>query len=228
MISLLHPSRGRAKKSHANAMEWIQKCGTACELIVSIDSSDKEKNDYILEYNSYSKLIINDNQSVVEATNRAAKEAKGDIFVYLAEDSICPDNWGKSIIEETKGKKDWILKTQDGIQDWIITVPIMDRDYYNRFGYIYYPEYKHMFCDTEISCVADLLERKITSNLLFKHEHYPVTNKERDEVSIKADLTWNQGEALFLKRYKNNFGLINTTGKITSQQYLRWLKSKGL
>lgn len=104
----------------------------------------------------------------------------------------------------------------------------MDRVYYNRFGYVYHPDYLHMFCDTEISCVADLTDRRINLDMKFLHLHYSIGQSKKDSISEKADKTWSQGEDLFLKRLSNMFGLTDTPGKITDQSYLNWAKSKGV
>ncbi len=221
MVSLIHPSRGRAAKAFETARNWVTKAGREVEYILSLDIDDPIK--YL---NPYGKTLINNNRSAVDAINNAAKIATGNILVVMSDDFDCPMNWANEIIEATKDKTDWILKTNDGTQGWIITLPIMDRTYYNRFGYIYYPEYKHLFCDTELTAVADLTGRKIVSQLTFKHNHYSVTRETRDEVSIKADSTWQQGERLFIDRYKFNFGLTNLPGRITDTQYLNWLKNK--
>ena len=83
-----------------------------------------------------------------------------------------------------------------------------------------------MFCDTELSCVADLTGRKIEANIPFVHNHYSIGKSEKDEVSIKADKTWGQGEKLFIERYKKNFDLKETPGRIESPEYLNWIKNK--
>lgn len=220
MISIIFPSRQRQHRATITANMWLEKAGCNVELLVSLDSDDPS---------SYANVpgvhLRNDNRSAIDAINFAAKYSTGNILIQIAEDFECPDNWGAKILDFTKGKTDWILKTQDGIQEWIITLPIMDRAYYNRFGYIYYPEYKHMFCDTEMSCVADLLGRRLTSDLMFKHNN-EIFN---DEVRKKSNSTWDQGEKLFLSRYRNNFGLSpeQIKGKITNQNYINWAKSKG-
>lgn len=225
MISLIHPSRSRPKDAFAAANKWIEKAGCKVEYILSCDTDDPLGYQYGA-YFSGKDAIVNNNRSAIDAINNAAKVATGDIFIQMADDFDCPDNWALQIIEATKGKTDWILKTQDGIQKWIITLPIMDRRYYERFGYIYYPEYQHMFCDTEMSCVADLTGRKIISNISFPHNHYSTGKRPKDAISEKADATWAQGEKLFLERYKKNFGLIDPPGRITSQEYLNWIKGK--
>lgn len=232
LISLIHPSRGRAEKSFNNSKEWIEKAGCDVELIVSIDRGD---DGYFTSYKPFNhpihnvRIIQNDNKSAVDAINKAAKAAKGDILIVVSDDSGCFDNWGSVLLQEVEGKNDWILKTDDGIQQWIITMPIMDRLYYERFNYIYYPEYLHMFCDTELTCVADLTGRKLVSKLKFPHNHYSVSkSKYRDSVSEKADSTWKQGEDLFVKRYKGKFNLQTNdiVSSIESPQYIAWINSK--
>jgi hypothetical protein len=83
-----------------------------------------------------------------------------------------------------------------------------------------------MFCDTELSCVADLTGRRIDIPLTFEHLHYSVGKSNKDSISEKADSTWAQGEKLFLERYKRIFDLKEISGTITSPQYLSWIASK--
>lgn len=229
MISLIHPSRQRPERSFDNAVNWINRAQCEVELIVSIDSDDKTKFEYAKLYDHFAgKFLVNRNRSAVDAINKAAEVATGDILLVLSDDFDCPEGWGKSLIELTEGKTDWIAKTPDGIQPWMITMPIMDRAYYNRFGYVYYPSYLHMFCDTEISCVADLTGRRINLDTPFIHNHYSTGKGEKDAVSNKADRTWEQGEKLFLERLAKKFDLQETPGKITDPTYINWAKMKGV
>lgn len=224
MISLIHPSRSRIKKSKATLYDWTRMAkGRAFELIVSIDSDDPQLEDYKSWYTD--KVIVNKNRSAVDAINNAAKGAKGDIFIVVSDDTEPIEDWDLKILKEVGDKKYWILKTQDGIQPWIITFPILDSAYYHRFGYIYHPDYLHMFCDTELTCVADITGRKITSNLIFKHNHYSVTKEQPDEINRKADATWAQGEKLFLERYKRNFDL-PPVNPIKDNGMIRYLEHK--
>lgn len=227
MISLLHPSRSRPQQAYNTAKKWIENAGVEIEYILSLDVDDPLEREYWHWFaNRMQQRLVSENRSAIDAINKAAKNSKCNILVQMADDFDCPPLWGKQIIEATQGKTDWILKTPDGIQKWIITLPIMDRAYYNRFGYIYFPEYRHMFCDTELTCVADLTGRKIEANITFVHNHYSTGKTKKDEVNERADATWKQGEELFIKRAKENFGLVNPIGKIQSQEYLNWIKMK--
>lgn len=229
MISLIHPSRGRPGKAFDAFIRWNSRACTQYEYILSLDTDDPCLNDY---EQLFSKLhrkydtAIYPNRSAIDAINKAAEHATGDIIVVMSDDFDCPNQWDETLINITQDKKDWIAKTHDGIQRWIITLPIMDRIYYNRFGYIYHPEFLHMFCDTQMSCVADLLGKRINLDMKFPHNHYSVGKSERDEISIRADKTWGQGEYTFMKHYRNNFGLVDPPGKITDQNFLNWVSAK--
>lgn len=226
MISLIHPSRGRVQKSMHTIRKWRQNymgCDGPLELIVSCDVDDFHLKGYVSLYGS--SVLINENRSSVEAINNAAKVAQGDILMVVSDDTDCMDQWNFKILKEVEGKSDWILKTQDGIQDWIITMPIMDRAYYNRFCYIYHPSYKHLFCDTELTCVADITGRKIVSNLMFPHNHYSIGKSEIDDVYRKNDATNAEGERIFLERYKRNFDL-SPGNKIQDKGMINWLQKR--
>lgn len=232
-ISLICPSRGRAEKSFHTVNKWWNSAGLNgnLEIILSLDFDDKTFEDYFDEFsdaNFEHKVIVNENRSAVDAVNWGAARSSGDVLIVVSDDFDCPENWAFSLAMKAEGKTDWIAKTPDGIQKWIITLPILDRHYYNRFGYIYHPDYLHMFCDTELTCVADLTGRKIALDIPFVHNHYSTGKSIKDEVSIRADKTWDQGEKLFIERAKRNFDLVNPPGKITSPDYINWMRNKGI
>lgn len=227
-FSLLHPSRGRAYKSLNTTSKWISNASSETELIVSIDENDATKDEYMRLYNG--KVIVNNNRSSVEAVNNAAKVSTGDILIVVSDDTDCPANWDRLILSAIEGRKDFVLKVYDGIQKWIITMPIIDREYYDRFGYVYHPEYAHLFCDTEFTHVADVTKKVIWRNdIMFRHNHYSIGRSQRDHVSIVADSTAENGAKVYLKRFKENFGLhgvdvwdISSDG----EGHRQWIKAK--
>lgn len=214
MISIIHPSRSRAGQSYRTAMSWISNAGCHVEHILSLDVDDPK----IGEYATIDKKIVLPNKSAIEAINNAAQNARGDIFIVLSDDFECFPNWGKTLEILMAGQADWIIKTQDGIQEWVITLPIMEISYYQRFGYIYHPDYEHGWCDTEMTCVAELTGRKVVKNLFFKHNHHSVGGA-KDSVSEKCDATFEQGRSVFMRRKAENFGLNKTEGYQTKNFY---------
>ena len=228
MISIIHPSRQRSTKALYTALRWLNNSSTEIEYILSLDEDDPQLSWYteIFFDKKDIKILISENKSAVDAINKAAKISKGDILIVVSDDFECLPNWDKQIINLTYGKTDWIAKTFDGIQDWIITLPLMDRVYYNRFGYIYFPEYLHLFCDTEMTCVADMLGKRLDLKLSFPHNHYSKLGSLKDAISEKVDATHSQGEKLFLERAKHNFDLQGELLPIKNQGYLNWIKMK--
>lgn len=230
-ISILHPSRQRPDKSWRVTRDWISKAGSDVELIVSIDDNDPTRNDYQRHYLQAdpmtTRLISNPNRSAIDAINNAAKVAKGDIMIVVSDDTECPHDWANKILRAVIGRKDYVLRVADGIQDWIITAPIIDRHYYNRFGYVYNPEYAHMFSDTEFTHVADMLGKIIRrDDIMFRHAHPCKGLATMDEVYRKNDQTFKQGQQVYMRRFKENFGLENVDPwNISGNNHLNWLRN---
>lgn len=234
MIAIIHPSRSRPDLALKAATSWIQNAGCKIYYTLSTDHDDPMRSHYNNNFNGFYGVggkwseIVGVNKSAIEAINRAAisimnnKNIEADIIIQIADDFQCFPNWGKAIEDLMRGKTDWILKTQDGIQPWVITLPIMDRIYYERFNYIYHHSYKHQFCDTEMTCVAELLGRKVNTRMFFRHLNDGDT-KIKDEISERNDATFEEGKRNFIERKKINFGLSENAiiGKMTDNIYTR-------
>lgn len=229
MISIIHPTRGRPEKSVANIDVWDSATDGRypVEFIISVDTNDPELPQYTKLYGKRGMAVLeNDNRSCVDAINNAAKIAQGDIFIVVSDDTETLPLWNASLTEELKGKSDYLLKCKDGIQDYIVTMTVMDRKYYERDGYIYHPSYEHLFADTEQTCVADMRGRLIKSKLKFPHLHYSNSGGKElpDELNKRNDATWKQGQDNFIERYKRNFDLKDFPGRITDPVMNNWLK----
>lgn len=209
-ISIIHPSRSRPQQAESTIKLWLENAtdSSQIEYILSIDHDDKHLKTYKAIADKYGiKTHVALNKSAIEAINRAAKKSNGNLLVVVSDDFLCPAGWDNSLLAELEDNEDFIVKTQDGIQDWIITMPILDRKYYERFGYVYFPGYKHLFCDTEMTSVADILDRKITSDLFFEHQHYSTGKCKKDLINVRNDKTWKQGERLYNSRKSIKFRL---------------------
>lgn len=212
-ISIIHPTLNRIKIAQNTFRKWTERAAdwNNFEYILSLDYADE--NDYrwfapnkAVDLN----IIYNYNTSAVEAINNAAKKANGDIFIIVSDDTDCPEHWDLEIIKALKGHKaDFCAKTDDGLQPTLITMPIMDRIYYERYGYVYFPEYRHMWVDTELTAVAIMTGKYIKLDLKFEHLHYSTGKTMKDGLNARNDSTWKQGERLFNERLKTNFGISN-------------------
>lgn len=217
MISLIHPSRGRAKKSFDTTHKWIDMASCDVELIVSIDSSDnwREYFDIYPPYPvdakpPYVRLYMHDNKSVVEATNKGAEKSKGDILIYTSDDFDCPENWGPLVLKEFEGVEGpCLLKIDDCLQPFhvpVLTMPIMNRALYERLGYFWHPEYRSMFVDEDLYQVCKKNNwLKLAPHLKFPHNHVSVGKSQDDETYRRSAANWDQGKALFARRKAQGF-----------------------
>lgn len=202
-ITCIHPSRSRAVIANKVRQEWLSNADNDIEYIFSLDIDDAQATKY------EGDCIFNKNRSAIDAINRGAEVATGDLFVVVSDDFSCGAGWDTLLIEALQYKSDYCVKTQDGLQPTLMTLPIMDRVYYERFGYIYYPEYRHLFCDQEMTAVAHMLGKAISLPILFPHNHFTTGKFKRDAITARNNATWQQGEKLFNERLKFNFGIDN-------------------
>jgi len=212
-ISIIHPSRSRAEIANKVRAEWLSKADTDVEYIFSLDNDDIQNTKYDGD------CIYNNNRSAIDAINKGAEVAKGDLLIVVSDDFSCPEHWDTLLIEALQGKSDYCVKTQDGLQPTLMTLPIMDRVYYDRFGYIYHPSYRHMFCDQEMTAVAHMLCKAITLPLLFPHNHYSTGKFKKDAITLRNNATWQQGEKLFNERLTTNFGIEN---QVIQYSQIKW------
>jgi len=214
MISLIHPSRGRSKKSFETTQEWIRNAGVETELIVSIDSDDSHKDSYLDKYANLqnTKVIVNDNDCVVQAANHAAKSSSGEILLYLSDDfKPCP-NWGQAILDVTRYcDPEWSLRVDDCLQRIkadVLTIPIISRALYQRLGYFFHPAYKSMFVDQDLFWTCQNLGvLKYAEHIKFPHEHYCNGKAVKDETYTRSEKNWDSGKAIYEQRKRQNFPL---------------------
>ncbi len=227
MISIIHPTRSRPEKSVDTIDKWLTgRSKDEIELIVSLDEDDPTIEIYKQAY-SNDAVIINKNRSCVDAINNAAKVAAGDIFIVVSDDTSCFPGWDTALLKELEGKSDYLLKTDDGIQDYICTMTVMDRAYFQRDGYIYHPDFFHQFADTYLTCVADIRGRLIKSKLKFPHLHpgHSGGNLKADALNIRNDGSWIQGQETFIRLMKQF--TTEERNRIQDQNMKNWLRNYG-
>lgn len=236
-ISILHPSRSRPDQAFLAMCQFTDTLSHTIdyEYILSLDNDDQSAyEEFEKGFGPTYRVIRNDNKNLVQAANQAGKVATGDIIILISDDFSAGHGWDLKIVEALKGKSG-VLKTYDGTQLWIVTLPIMTRDYYDEQGYIYYPRYEHMFCDTDQTHKADLQKKLIFRNdIVFTHHHYSTkTGFKKDSVNLKADGTWAQGEKVYLERCRNKFGLngvniYDLSPEAKQAGHIAWMKKKGI
>jgi glycosyltransferase involved in cell wall biosynthesis len=212
-FSLIHPSRGRPAKAFQTATEWLSKAGNVeVEWILSLDLDDPFLTQYqelVQDYVNH-KVCVNQNTCVVEATNKAAKYATGDVLIYLSDDFKCPDRWGELITDRRLHGK-WLLKVDDCLQRFnvaVLTIPIMSKELYDHLGYFWHPDFRSMFCDEQLYWKVKINGwLHLAPELKFPHEHPSNGKAANDETYIRSSKNWDHGKAMFAKHKASNFTL---------------------
>lgn len=216
LISLVHPTRGRHNQAWACMTMWWDLCSSynTIEHILSIDRDDTGTYLPLIQRLAGTinlKVVISRNDTMVQALNRGAEVATGDILIFLSDDFECPHNWDLKIQEAVEDHgDDWVLFVRDGIQKRTQTISILSRKYYKRFGYIYYPGYISMWADPDFTQTAIRLKKNVDgTHLLFQHNHVTVGRSPHDETYARqnSNKAWVHGEKLYQQRKENNFGV---------------------
>jgi len=184
--------------------------------LISMDEDDVEmNNDFVREVlNTYENLTYyyGNSKTKVEAINVDLDKHTDWDIVVLASDDMIPQLKGYDdvIIENMKSNfpdTDGILFFNDGFKkNELNTLCILGKKYYDRFGYIYQPDYKSVWCDNEFMEVGNLLGKQVyIDNVIIKHEHPDWGYGKRDFIHTTNLNNLSHDESLYRRRKENNF-----------------------
>lgn len=214
------PTRGRPDKFFEvlDAYYKLLDDKDSFRFLISLDSDDPELKTYIskLMSDNYPNLVFHTGTSKnkIDAINRDVNLYQDwDICVVIADDMVPQIEGYDNIIRMNMLKAfpdtDGILFFNDGYTQ-LNTLPILGRKYYNRFGYIYCPEYASVFADNEFQEVAKILGRQVYNDMVvIKHNHPRWTGEAFDELYTKNEslALYKQDEEKYRDRLLNNFHL---------------------
>jgi len=160
---------------------------------------------------AWHRVFFSPNKSKIEACNANMGEIDypWDIVVLVSDDMI-PQIAGWDTVIRTHMNvyfptTDGILWFNDGYQgDKLNTLCIYGRKMYDSLGYIYHPDYKSLFCDTELTdrCRGDLAPRcQYIPYCVIRHEH-PGTGFAQlmDPLYAKNQTFWNRDMYTYIHR----------------------------
>ena len=162
-------------------------------ITIDDDDSDTLSSREFKELQNQPNIYFNfgKSNSKVHAINRGMADWKGDIIVNVSDDMIfLVPGYDIKIINAFAGDLDLFLHFPDGrVNELLPSMSIMGRTYYDRFGFIYHPQYFSLWCDNEAMDVAKKLGKyKYIPERIFDHYHPAWTG----EV-IDAQLRHTQG-----------------------------------
>ncbi len=177
------------------------------------------------------EVIYGLSENKIHAVNRDISLYKRpwDILM-LTSDDMTPVHYGydSKIVEAFEQHipdTDGVLYVPDGYTP-LNTLPVLGKKYYERFGYIYNPEYQSFFCDNEFHMVAWLLNKHFKyTTCLIRHDHPIWTGKGNDDLYIRNNIPWAHDEEVFNRRKLINFGIPEKEGK-NATEYLDSITKK--
>lgn len=154
--------------------------------------------------------------SKIYACNHNIDKYKWDICFLMSDDmSFTRYGWDKEIIDRVtdrwRGSTDFFAHFNDGfVGDKLPTMNICGYEYYKRFNYLYYPEYKSVSCDAENMYVAQMLGRhNYWPDVFFSHDH-PANLKHKPDALYKRNHVHGEGDTkLYFERLRRGFDVIN-------------------
>lgn len=136
---------------------------------------DKLSRDY---QNVSTSFNVEDYGDKISAINSHIGCRDFDIVLCASDDMIpCAEGWDDEICKAMITNfpdLDGCIYFNDGYSgDKLITFSILGKNLYYRFGYIYHPDYKSLYCDNEFTQEVKRLNKvKYIDKIIIKHEHY--------------------------------------------------------
>jgi hypothetical protein len=214
------PTRNRKNKFFKVLKQYQNLCEDIDNtfFLITLDNDDDEmKSSEVNDiFNTFKNITVvyGKSNSKIHAINRDIELIDEWDIVLLASDDMTPkvkgyDNIIRNKMKEHYPDTDGILWFNDGHQgNKLNTLSILGRKYFDRFGYIYHPEYKSVWSDNEFMTVGNLLGKQTYfDEVIIEHEHPDWGYGNRDVIHQINSNNESHDRNLFLKRKGNNFYL---------------------
>jgi hypothetical protein len=223
-ILIKFPTRNRPDKFFQVLSLYVQKAKDLKNIafLISCDQDDATMNNpqVISKLENAKKKIklayfFGNSKTKVQAINADMEKINNWDIVLLASDDMIPivDGYDQIIREEMIGNHrnlDGVLWYNDGGQDNINTLCIIGKRYYDRFNYIYHPDYVSLWCDNEFTEVSKFLGKvKKINKTIIEHAHPVYQKTNMDALYAKNESYFNHDKITYEKRVLENFGLNN-------------------
>ena len=169
-------------------------------ILVKIDDDDESMKCFEPVQNI--EFVGGNSVNKIDAINRNIPD-DWDILINMSDDMrFLVYGFDQQIISDFGNDLDQLIHYPDGhVNERLITMSIMGKAYYDRFGYVYHPDYTSLWCDNEQHDVAlELGKYKYVDKQLFVHDHPAWTGKAPDQLLIETQKYYRQDEQTYKKR----------------------------
>ena len=216
-ILIKFPSRERPQKFRdclANIIDTVSSTDNLM-IVATLDSNDESMKWADGINKPFFKAIYGESNNKIHAVNRDMSKINFDwkYCVLMSDDMLfVMKDWDLVLDKYFNDYKDQELilhsPTDNLHGDRIITMPIFNRKWYDRWGYIYHPSYISLFCDDEQTMVSKITGsyKKINEQIAF-HLHPTLIGSKQDDLLIKTQSYNDIDQKNFEYRKSINFGL---------------------
>jgi hypothetical protein len=199
-------SRSRPEKLKA-CLENIKAMSASenYDVVIKIDSNDPADYSWLLDTTEYA-VMLGLSRNKIHAINRDFDPTGYDIIVNMSDDMWFIAEGFDNVIRQHCGPDDFVHFPDGFVNERLSTMSIMGIDYYNRFGYIYHPDYTSLWCDNEAQDVAQKLGRyKYVPEHIFEHRHPQYGKAPTDAQYRKTESYYHADRVVYNHRKKKGF-----------------------
>lgn len=206
-ILFKYPTRGRPEQFKQTFEKYLSMLSGKynCFFVITMDEDDGTMNNpamrEYLRVKQNIRFYYGRHKSKIEAVN-ADVDGEFDILVLVSDDMIPQERCFDDIIVRDMEKYfpdlDGALHYNDGIRTDLISQSIMGKKLYDRFGYIYNPEYHSLWCDNEFTdVVREWGKYQFIDRIIIRHEW---KKHGTDETYDKSDAMFQRDKTVYEKR----------------------------
>lgn len=216
-ILFKYPSRGRRERffegldSIVNNVRDTENYQVLCSF--DVDDSVMATKDLLADYPK-AKAYYGRSKSKVDAINRDIEYAEDwDIIICMSDDMRFTFYGFDDLIRihfQEHGLDTLCHIPDQDAKSFLATMYIAGREYYNRFGFIYNPEYLSLHCDNEVQDIAMYLGkyRYMDCPGIIKHLNPAYGHLPKDEMFIEQqEIGWTIDQKTYERRKAKNFDL---------------------
>ena len=204
------PTRSRPEKFFTMLDKYYEKISGSVtyHFLISCDIDDPTMNNshiisMLKEYPHLSFYFGNSRTKVQAYNCDIEKHLDFDILLVTSDDMEPLVEYFDQIIMKNMKKYfpnfDGILNFNDGFVDGRCnTMPIIGKKFYQRFGYVYHPSYKSLYCDEELTIISRMLGKEMVFDQVIIRHNHPAWS-----TAFKVDKLYERNEAFFYEDQAN-------------------------
>jgi len=212
-----YPTKGRPEWFRETLSAYYSKLSGKHEyqFVIAMDNDDAMMNNQPMRQwlNSQEHLtyFYADHANKIHACNTGIPDSAWDILVLISDDMTPVAYDFDDIIaidmQMQFPELDGVLQYADGVRtDELMTLSIMGRKFYEKYGCVYHPAYKSQWCDNDVTDVAKMWNKFWHSDrIIIRHEWKKHGMDKTYEVS---DKDYHSDKAVYDDRKKHGFPLM--------------------